>query len=82
MSQQGGGGGVVSVETSDEDQKQENNNNIIIWLLKLPFDQNSIIINHKPNSNFNSYVIFLWTQKGLVALSVRSCLSRTSSTFQ
>jgi hypothetical protein len=28
-------------------------------LLKLSFDQNLIIINHKLNDDFNSYIIFL-----------------------
>jgi hypothetical protein len=28
-----------------------------MWLLKSPFDQNSIMINHKLNGNFNSHII-------------------------
>ena len=40
----------------------------IKWFLKLQFDQNSIIINYKPNGNFKSHIIFGRTQEGLVAL--------------
>jgi hypothetical protein len=36
----------------------------ITWLLKLPFDQNSILINHKPNGDFKSHLIFRGTQEG------------------
>jgi hypothetical protein len=28
-----------------------------MWLLKSPFDQNSIMINHKFNYDFNSHII-------------------------
>jgi len=35
----------------------------MIWLLKLPCDQNSILINHKLNGNFKSHLIFRGTQE-------------------
>jgi hypothetical protein len=31
------------------------------WLLKSPLDQNYHLINHTPNSDFKSHLIFLWT---------------------
>jgi hypothetical protein len=37
----------------------------MIWLLKLLFDQNSIIINHKFNGDFNSHIIFSKNTSGL-----------------
>jgi hypothetical protein len=30
----------------------------IMWFLKSPFDQNSIVINHKANDDFKSHFIF------------------------
>jgi hypothetical protein len=36
---------------------------IMMWLLKLSFDQNSIMINHKSNGNFKSHIILGGTQK-------------------
>jgi hypothetical protein len=36
----------------------------IMWLLQLPFDQNSIMINHKPNGDCNSHIILGGTQEG------------------
>jgi hypothetical protein len=33
----------------------------MMWLLKSLLDQNSIIINHKPDNNFNIYIIFSMT---------------------
>jgi hypothetical protein len=39
-------------------------------LLKSSFDQNSIIINHKLNSDFISHLIFLGTQEELLALLI------------
>ena len=36
----------------------------MMWLFKLLFDQNLIIINYKFNSNFNNHIIFGGTQKG------------------
>jgi hypothetical protein len=40
----------------------------IMWLLKSPVDQNSIMINHKPNGNFRSHIILEVTQEELLAL--------------
>ena len=34
------------------------------WILKLLFDQNSIIISHNDNDNFRGYIILKVTQKG------------------
>jgi hypothetical protein len=31
----------------------------MMWLLKSPFNQNHHLINHTPNDNFKSYLIFL-----------------------
>ena len=42
----------------------------MIWLLKLQFDQNSIIINHKSNADFNSHIIFSKTQVNFLELLV------------
>jgi hypothetical protein len=42
----------------------------MMYLLKLPFDQNIIMINHKSNSNFNSHIIFSMMQIGLFELLV------------
>jgi hypothetical protein len=42
----------------------------IMWLLKSQFDSNSIMINHKPNDDFNNHVILGGTQEGLVALLI------------
>ena len=39
-----------------------------MWLLKLPFDQNLIIINYKSNGDFKSHIIFKGTQDRFVAL--------------
>jgi hypothetical protein len=39
-----------------------------MWLLKSPVDQNSIMINHKPNGNFRSHIILEVTQEELLAL--------------
>ena len=36
---------------------------IMMWLLKLSFDQNSIIINYKLNDNFNNYIILEETKE-------------------
>ena len=35
------------------------------WLLKLSFDQNLTVVNHKPNGDFKSHIIFKWTHEGL-----------------
>jgi hypothetical protein len=35
----------------------------MMWLLKSPFDQNSIMINHKLNSDFNNHIILGEIQK-------------------
>jgi hypothetical protein len=40
----------------------------MMWLLKLLFDQNLIMINHKPDGDFNSHIILRWTKDGLVTL--------------
>jgi hypothetical protein len=40
------------------------------WFLKSSFDQNSIMINHKPNSDFKSRIIIGGTQEGLLELLV------------
>jgi K+ transporter len=39
-----------------------------MWLLKSPFDQNSIIINHKSNDDFNCHIIHSRTQIDLLKL--------------
>jgi hypothetical protein len=39
-------------------------------LLKSSFDQNLIMIIHKPNGDFKSHLIFGGTQEGLLALLV------------
>jgi hypothetical protein len=39
----------------------------MMWLLKLPFDQNPIIINHKSNCDLRA-ISFMEIQEGLVAL--------------
>lgn len=36
----------------------------LIWLLKLPLDQKSIMIYHKFNGDFKSHINFGWTQDG------------------
>jgi hypothetical protein len=33
----------------------------MMWLLKLIFDQNSIMISYKSNGDFNSHIILKWT---------------------
>jgi hypothetical protein len=38
------------------------------WLLKSQFDKNLIVINHKPNDNFKSHVIFGEIQERLLTL--------------
>jgi len=40
----------------------------MMWLLKLSFDQNSIMINHKFNNDFNNHIIFNIIQIGLLEL--------------
>jgi hypothetical protein len=40
----------------------------MMWLLKLPFDQNPIMIDYKSNCDFNSYIIFSRTQVGFLKL--------------
>ena len=40
----------------------------MMWLLKLLFDQNSTMINHKTNGDFNNDIIFEGIQEELVAL--------------
>jgi hypothetical protein len=40
----------------------------MIWLLKLSFDQSSIIINHNFNDVFDSHIILEGTQERLLAL--------------
>jgi hypothetical protein len=44
---------------------------IMMWFLKLRFDQNSIIINHKLNNDLKSQIIIRLTQDKLLALLVR-----------
>jgi hypothetical protein len=39
----------------------------MMWLLKLPLDQNLIVIYHKSNSDFKSHIIFIGTRGGLLA---------------
>jgi len=36
----------------------------LIWLLKSPFVQNSIVIYHKANGDFKSHINFRGTQEG------------------
>jgi hypothetical protein len=36
----------------------------MMWLLKSPFDQNSIVINNKSNGDFKSHIIIGGTQEG------------------
>jgi hypothetical protein len=49
----------------------------LMWLLKLPFDQNSIVIYHIFNGNFKSQVNFGGIQRWYVALLI-SCSSRVA----
>jgi hypothetical protein len=41
---------------------------IMRWILKLSFDQNSIMINYKHNGNFKNHLIIRGTQERLVKL--------------
>jgi hypothetical protein len=43
----------------------------IMRLLKLLFNQNSIMINHKLNNEFNVHIIFEETQKRFVAFILK-----------
>jgi len=40
----------------------------MMWLLKSTSDQNSIMINNKPNDNLESHLIFSGTQEKLLVL--------------
>jgi hypothetical protein len=44
------------------------------WLLKAPFDQNSILINHKPNDNFEGRFIYREIHERLLALLITSSM--------
>ena len=44
-----------------------------MWLLKLLFDENSIIINHKSKCDFNSHIILNRIQIGFLKLLSTTC---------
>jgi len=43
------------------------------WLLQSQFDQNHHLINHTPNGDFKSHIIFLWTLNVHVELLMIFC---------
>jgi len=44
------------------------------WLLRAPFDQNSIVINHKLNDNFEGHFIYRGIHERFLALLITSSM--------
>jgi phosphotransferase system IIB component len=50
-----------------------------MWLLKLSFDQNSIVINHKLSNDFKSHIIFRKTQEWQVTFNITRANNPTNT---